>query len=296
MRRSRRLVISSFATVANYDYGFYWSFGQDGSVELEIKLTGLMSVSGIADGERPRHGRLVAPNVQAPTHQHYFAVRLDPAVDGPRNRLVEVHAETEPDEALNPYGNAVVAVETPISTESAGGRRVDAGRATHWRIESESAVNRFDEPTAYRLTVLNTAQLNVRPGSVVERKAPFVAQHLWASAFDPEQRFIAGEYPNQGELGDDGVHVWQRADRSLEHERLVLWPVLGVHHFPRPEQWPIMPVDRISLRLEPDGFFDRNPSLDVPPSSGAGHCAMPASDAPGCGDHGPRPDDQHGPL
>src|SRR5205823_5440373 len=96
VRRSRRLVISSFATVANYDYGFYWSLYQDGSVELEVKLTGLMSVSGIADGATPRSGRLVAPNVQAPIHQHYFAVRLDTAVDGPRNRLVEVHAEVEP--------------------------------------------------------------------------------------------------------------------------------------------------------------------------------------------------------
>jgi primary-amine oxidase len=277
VRRSRRLVISSFATVANYDYGFYWTLSQDGSIELEVKLTGIMSVSGIADGEKPRFGRLVAPGVQAPTHQHYFAVRLDMAVDGLLNRLVEVHAEVEPDEALNPHGNAVIAVETPITSEAHGARRADPARALHWRVESESATNRFGESTAYRLAIQNTAQLYARPNSVVERKAPFVARQLWASAFDAEERYIAGEYPNQGELGDDGVHVWQRADRSLENQRLVLWPVLGVHHFPRPEQWPIMPVDRISLRLEPDGFFDRNPSLDVPPSAGADHCAAPAT-------------------
>ena len=283
VRRSRKLVISSFATVANYDYGFYWSLHQDGSIELEVKLTGLMSVSGIADGEKPRYGRLVAPNVQAPTHQHYFAVRLDTAIDGPLNRLVEVHAESEPDEALNPWGNAVIAVETPITSESQAARRADPASARHWRVESESALNRYGDSTAYRLAIQNTAQLYARPGSVVARKAPFVAQHLWASAFDPEQRFIAGEYPNQGELGDDGVHVWQQADRSLENERLVLWPVLGVHHFPRPEQWPIMPVDRISLRLEPDGFFDRNPSLDVPASATSDHCAAPTA---GAHDHG----------
>lgn len=33
-----------------------------------------------------------------------------------------------------------------------------------------------------------------------------------------------------------------------------------------------MPVDTIGFRLEPDGFFDRNPSLDVPPSA-TDHCA-----------------------
>jgi primary-amine oxidase len=277
VRRSRKLVISTFATVANYDYGFYWSLRQDGSIELEVKLTGLMSVSGIADGEVARHGRLVAPNIQAPTHQHYFGVRLDPAIDGPRNRLVEVHAENDPDDARNPYGNAVIAVETPIRSEAQGRRNADSASARYWRIDSESGRNRYGDSTAYRLVIQNTAQLYARPESTVARKAPFVAHHLWASAFDPEQRYIAGEYPNQGELGDDGVHLWQEADRSLENERLVLWPVLGVHHFPRPEQWPIMPVDTISLRLEPDGFFDRNPSLDVPPSTASDRCGVSAT-------------------
>ena len=62
VRRARRLVISSFATVANYDYGFYWSFYQDGMIDLEVKLTGILSVSGIEDGSTPAYGRLVSPN------------------------------------------------------------------------------------------------------------------------------------------------------------------------------------------------------------------------------------------
>jgi primary-amine oxidase len=67
------------------------------------------------------------------------------------------------------------------------------------------------------------------------------------------------------------VHVWQRQQRSIDGVPLVLWPVLGVHHLPRPEQWPVMPVETIRLVLEPDGFSDRNPALDVPdPAAGAG--------------------------
>jgi primary-amine oxidase len=30
----------------------------------------------------------------------------------------------------------------------------------------------------------------------------------------------------------------------------------------------VMPVDRVSFWLKPDGFFDRNPALDVPPAHG----------------------------
>nr|WP_308785446.1 hypothetical protein [Phytohabitans rumicis] len=269
VRRSRRLIISNFQTVANYDYGFYWSLFQDGRVELEVKLTGILSASGITEGEQVRYGRVVAPRVQTPIHQHYFGIRLDMAVDGPRSRLVEEHAEPEPDPALNPYGNAVRYVRTPLATET--GRRTDPTVARHWRVESATATNRYGEPTAYRLRIPDTTRSFGDPGSVMARRAPFIHQHLWATPYDEAERFIGGQYPNHAEPGEDGVHVWQRQERSIDGVPLVLWPVLGTHHLPRPEQWPVMPVETIHLVLEPDGFFDRNPAMDVPDPS-TGHC------------------------
>ena len=44
----------------------------------------------------------------------------------------------------------------------------------------------------------------------------------------------------------------------------MLWHTLGLTHYVRPEDWPIMPVDHAGFKLKPDGFFDRNPTLDVP--------------------------------
>lgn len=281
VRRSRRLVISFFATVANYDYGFYWSLYQDGSIELEIKLTGILSVSGIDDGKMPAYGRMVSPNVQAPTHQHYFAVRMDTAIDGPKNRLVEVHAEVEEDEELNPWGNAVKMVSEVIASEKDAGRMADASRAVHWRVENTERTNRFGESTAYRLSAMHTTRLFAKPGSIVARKAPFVSKHLWATAYDPNERFITGDYPNQAPLEAEGITAWQQADRPLDGAELVLWPIVGVHHYPKPEEWPIMPVHRIGLRFEPDGFFTRNPSLDLPPSSGGDHCHAPSAGSGG---------------
>ena len=43
VRRSRRLVVSYIATVGNYDYGFYWYFYQDGTLEYQVKMTGVIS-------------------------------------------------------------------------------------------------------------------------------------------------------------------------------------------------------------------------------------------------------------
>ncbi|MDU0957499.1 MAG: tyramine oxidase, partial [Bradyrhizobium sp.] len=45
VRRSRRLVVSFFATVGNYDYGFYWYLYQDGTIQLECKLTGIIQTA-----------------------------------------------------------------------------------------------------------------------------------------------------------------------------------------------------------------------------------------------------------
>ncbi len=51
----------------------------------------------------------------------------------------------------------------------------------------------------------------------------------------------------------------------------MLWHTFGLTHFPRTEDWPVMPVDYAGFTLKPVGFFDRNPTLDVPPSA-KGHC------------------------
>jgi primary-amine oxidase len=53
VRRSRRLVISSFSAIGNYDYGFFWYLYQDGTIAYEVKLTGVLSTGAIAPGERP---------------------------------------------------------------------------------------------------------------------------------------------------------------------------------------------------------------------------------------------------
>ncbi len=65
LRRSRRLVISSVSTVENYEYGFFWYLYQDGNIQLEVKLTGILSMGAFASGEKPNYGNLVAPQLDA---------------------------------------------------------------------------------------------------------------------------------------------------------------------------------------------------------------------------------------
>jgi primary-amine oxidase len=271
VRRSRRLVLSHIATVGNYDYGFYWSLYQDGSIDLEIKLTGIVLTRGVQVGESLRHANRIAPDLAAPHHQHLFCVRLDMAIDGFANTVYEVDLVPAEKGAANPHGNATEVRLTRIERESAARRYVDPLSARTWRIVNESRRNAVGDPVGYKLVPFAGPLLLADEDSSVGRRAAFARAHLWVTRYAPDELHAAGDYPNQ-HPGGAGLPAWIRADRQLVDTDIVLWHTLGTSHAVRPEDWPVMPVERVGFALRPFGFFDRNPSLDVPPPHIGGHC------------------------
>jgi primary-amine oxidase len=271
VRRSRRLVISFIVTAANYEYAFYWYLYQDGTIEAEVKATGIVITQGAATADHARYGATVAPGLVAPHHQHFFCVRLDMQVDGDENSVEEVHTEPVPAGPENPHGNAFRVVSTPLRRESQARRLIDPLSARYWKVVNPASRNALGEPVAYKLMPGQNVAPMALPGSDVRRRGGFMDAHLWATAYDPAERFPTGEYPNQ-HAGGDGLPRFQQADRSLEGTDIVLWYTFGSHHVVRPEDWPVMPVDRLGFMLKPVGFFDRNPALDVPPGD-HGRCS-----------------------
>jgi primary-amine oxidase len=264
VRRSRRLSVSFIATVGNYEYGFYWYFYQDGNIQFEVKLTGIMNTTTLLPGEQSPYGVEVAPRLNAGNHQHIFAARLVANVDGPDNSVYEVNTVGLPTGPENPYGNAFVAEETLLATELQARRRVNANSARFWRIKNPGRTNKLGKPVAYRLIPGENCPPFVQPDAPIMRRAGFTANHLWVTPYRSEERFAAGDYPNQHPTGD-GLPVWTEADRSITETEVVLWYVFANNHVPRPEDWPVMPVGSIGFQLKPDGFFDRNPAMDVAP-------------------------------
>jgi primary-amine oxidase len=271
VRRSRRFVVSSVVTVGNYEYAFYWYFYQDGSIEAEVRLTGIMLTSGLAEGEEARYGTKVDDGVLAPYHQHFFSVRLHMTVDGPGNSVYEVDTETVPWGEDNKAGNAFRTRRTLLGSEQQAQRMIDPLKARHWVVENPSSRNRFGEPVGYKLVPGANVVPFAQPDSQILQRARFMTRHLWVTPFDPAERYPAGDYPNQNP-GPDGLPAWTLADRPVEDTDVVLWYTMGSHHIPRLEDWPVMPAEKIGFMLKPVGFFERNPALDVPPASGEGSC------------------------
>lgn len=60
---------------------------QDGKIEAEVKLTGILSLGALQPGEFRKYGTTIAPGLYAPVHQHFFVARMDMAVDSKPGEL-----------------------------------------------------------------------------------------------------------------------------------------------------------------------------------------------------------------
>jgi primary-amine oxidase len=268
-RRMRRLVISFHATVANYEYLVYWRFYQDGSIECEIRATGVMVVTNFAEGRQPPYGTLVDERTYAPFHQHFVVARLDLDIDGTANTVYCSDSEALPVSAANPYGLALVQRDTPLRTEQDGKQDYRWSTQRHWKVVNDSVRNGLGTPVGYKLVPGGCLPAMFDPRSPVIRRAEAIGHALWVTPYDRDERWPCGEFCTQSER-DQGLPVWTARDRPIEDADIVLWYVFGIHHITRPEDWPVMPVDTVSFWLKPAGFFDRNPALDVPASPGHG--------------------------
>lgn len=271
-RRNRRFVVSFFTTVGNYDYGFYWYLYLDGTIEFEAKATGIVFTSALPEGSSDFASE-IAPGLGAPFHQHLFGARLDFALDGGGCRVEEEDVVRLPFSEANPRGSAFTRRRTLLPTELAAQRDADQSVARTWVVSNPESINRLGEPVAYKLHPTGLPTLLADADSSVNRRATFASKALWVSQYAVDERYPTGDFPNQ-HAGHGGLPTWTQADRDIDGEDIVVWHTFGLTHFPRIEDWPIMPVDTVGFTLRPEGFFDRSPVLDVPAPESGGHCCQ----------------------
>jgi primary-amine oxidase len=285
-RRQRRIVISFFVTVGNYDYGFYWYLYLDGTIQLEAKATGIVFTSGHPGGNYPYASEL-APGLGAPFHQHLFSARLDMAVDGQTNAVEELDAQRVAIGPDNPLGNAFTRKVTRLRTEGEAQRVAATDKGRVWAVINTEKTNRMGAHPSYVLYPEGQPTLLAADESSVTARATFATKHLWVSQFSPDELWAAGPVVNQ-HPGGSGLPGYVGGDRNIDGTDIVVWHTFGLTHFPRLEDWPIMPVDYAGFTLKPHGFFDRNPTLDVPASVGGHSTGEHTSEHGGdhCAHHG----------
>lgn len=274
--RDRKLIISQIITAANYEYCFYHTFTLDGTYKLEIKLTGMLNTYCMHPTETAApYGAEVAPSINAHNHQHIFSLRVDPEVDGPSNTVVQNDAvpSDEPlGSAANPYGNGFYCKKTPLRTalEGAADYCYETGRS--WDIINPNSINTVaKKPVAYKILNNNCPTILAKEGSPVWKRAGFARKALWVTPYKDYELFPAGDYVCQSS-GEDGhpfnetVVDWAARDEPIENTDIVCYIQFGLTHFPRTEDFPIMPAEPVGVMIRASNFFKKNPALWVPPS------------------------------
>jgi primary-amine oxidase len=271
-RRARELVMSFIATIGNYDYAVNYIFKQDGSLEVDLALTGIMLAKGVKEKRADEHGsahpadttgHLVAEYIIAPHHQHFFNFRLDFDVDGAANSVTEMNTSAMPAGTNNPYLNGFVMRETVFKTEREAQRKMDMQSARVWAVNNPTIKNSLGHNTSYILVPGANSLPYIAPESSVRKRAGFINNHFWATRYNALELSAAGVYPNQSR-GGDGLPQFAANSEAIENTDVVVWYTLGVTHVPRPEEWAVMPVTHVGFKIIPGGFFSRNPALDVP--------------------------------
>jgi primary-amine oxidase len=278
--RARQLVLHYLVAIGNYDYGIRWIFNQDGSLELQAELNGVVLAKAVqarkcevctqhADAEgkiiprgEDRNGTLVAPNIVGTNHQHFFCFRLDFDVDGPTNSVAELNTVAAPPGPDNPNNNAFLVEESLLQREGEAQRDLHPESNRTWKVFNPRRTALGHYPGYLLEPGANTVPF-VRPDTALRRRANFLDHHVWVTRQKPTEMYAAGDYPNQAG-GGDGLARWVRDNEGIENQDVVLWYTVGLTHVPRVEDWPIMPAAHVGFRLLPEGFFNRNPALDVP--------------------------------
>ncbi|KAI6879660.1 putative copper amine oxidase [Hortaea werneckii] len=263
--RNRELVLQSIITVANYEYILAFQFNQAGEVDYEVRATGILSTQPIDEGLDVPWGTVVHPGVLATHHQHIFSLRVDPMIDGHQNRLVYDEALPMPRSEFNPHGTGYFSKETVC--ETSGGYDIDISKNQVYKIQNAAVRNSVNnKPVAYKIHAPPFQKIISDTESFNYKRAEFSDRNIYAVKYRDGELFAGGKYTNQSR-GGTGVRSWADRKENIVDDDLVVFVQFGINHIPRIEDFPVMPCEIIKVSMKPVNFFDKNPALDVPPST-----------------------------
>ena len=268
------LVVRYIATVGNYDYVLDWIFDQKGNITYRAGATGIDSVKGVktqtmSDGtasEDTAYGALVSPGRVGINHDHFLSVRLDLDVDGTANTFMRNLLVPEKLADANNRRRIWRTKEDIPKSDSDAKFRLSYENPSMWHVMNMHKKNALGNPVSYMIHPEANALPLVNPDDPALSRALFANHHLWITPYVPEERYAAGNYPNQSMPGQ-GLPAWTSKNRKIEDQDIVLWYTMGFHHVPSSEDWPVYNLGWHSVMLTPYNFFDKNPALDVPPVS-----------------------------
>lgn len=276
--RGKKLIISQIFTAANYEYCLYWILRQDGTIKLEVRLTGILNTY-IADKDEDAGpwGTIVYPQVNAHNHQHLFSLRVHPRIDGDGNSAATADATASPfptGSQENMYGNGFYSKKTVFKTVKDSLTNYESSTGRSWDLFNPKSINKYSKkPASYKLVSTFCPPVLAQPGSLVRKRAPWAEYTTEVIPYEDEEAGYGRLYPSGDHVaqwsgdGARGMRKWIGDGKdAIENTDIVMFHTFGITHFPSPEDFPVMPTEIFELMLRPRHIFTENPVLDVKPS------------------------------
>ena len=272
-RPGTELVVRMASQVGNYDYIMDWVFNHAAEIDLRVGATGIVAVKGVATTSMrdataksdTKTGTLVAPNLTAVQHDHYFNYRLDLDVDGADNSFQRDVYRQVALPASSPRRSIYQVVPEVLATERMLGgthSHVATNGPVKLRVINETRTNAVGNPVGYEIVHANHGSAYSDPADWPGKRAAFLQSDVWVTRHDASEQYAAGQYVFASK-SIQGLPVWVRKNRPIRNRDLVVWVNLGMQHLTRAEDVPVMPMVWHSFKLRPFNFFDRNPAVDL---------------------------------
>lgn len=270
-RPETELVVRTASEVGNYDYLIDYRFKQNGDIYIMVGASGLDAVKGVAatNMQDPTakadtsHGNLIAPNLVAANHDHFFNFRLDFDIDGQDNTFMKMDLVKEEAPADIPRRSLWNLTHTPITNELDGRFKISSLKPQMFHVMNMNKTGHLGHNPSYMIHHGNVAYspFDFENDPPMKRNA-YVEYSIWNTLYDPNQRYAGGKYAFASD-GSDTLAEWVKANRNIANKDIVTWFTAGFHHAPRMEDWPVMSTEWKTVHIMPYNFFGKNPALTI---------------------------------
>ncbi len=271
-RPDTQLIVRSASEVGNYDYLIDYVFHQNGRLDIMVGSTGLDAVKGVATtsmhdataAEDTRYGTLIAPNLVAPNHDHFFNFRLDFDIDGRENMFMRTALVpgTPEDGALR--RSFWVTQTEHVASELHGRFRVNPETPAMYHVMNMAEEGPLGHHPGYMIVPNNSvaySPLDVANDPPAMRNG-YIDYTFWNTPYARDERYAGGKYAFASD-GSDSLPSWVQQDRPLVDTDIVTWYTMGFHHIPHTEDWPVMSTMWKGIILRPFNFFPHNPAAGL---------------------------------
>ncbi|KAE9602129.1 hypothetical protein Lal_00049409 [Lupinus albus] len=264
-RTEVNLIVRSIVTVGNYDNILDWEFKASGSIKLGIALSGMLEIKAVeikhkSEIKKEQHGTLVSANSIGVYHDHFYIYHLDLDIDGEYNSFEKTNLKTVKVTDGSSKRKSYWTIETETAKTESDGKIKIGTNPTELAVVNPNKQTSIGNDVGYRLIPGPAVHPLLTEDDYPQIRGAFTNNNVWVTPYNRTEKWAGGLYVDQSH-GEDTLAVWTKRNRDIKNKDIVLWHVVGVHHVPTQEDFPIMPLLSTGFELRPTNFFERNPVL-----------------------------------